>query len=90
MAANEVIANLALEHMGKRKGEYEYCDPHDHVNLAQSTNDAYPSALHVAIAQGNVAHGRGHQLTGSHRTGEGRGSRPDPEMGAQSSTTPCP
>lgn len=53
MAANEVIANLALEHMGRRKGQYEYCDPHDHVNLAQSTNDAYPSALHVAMMLGN-------------------------------------
>jgi aspartate ammonia-lyase len=53
MAANEVIANRALEHMGKTKGEYEYCDPHDHVNLAQSTNDAYPSALHVAMMLGN-------------------------------------
>ncbi len=55
MAANEVIANRALEHMGRRKGEYAYCDPHDHVNLAQSTNDAYPSALHVAMLLGNDA-----------------------------------
>jgi aspartate ammonia-lyase len=53
MAANEVIANRALEHMGHKKGEYKYCDPHDHVNLAQSTNDAYPSALHVAMLLGN-------------------------------------
>jgi aspartate ammonia-lyase len=49
MAANEVIANRALEHMGHRKGQYEHCDPHDHVNMAQSTNDAYPTAIHVAI-----------------------------------------
>lgn len=53
MAANEVIANRALEHMGFRKGQYEHCDPHDHVNLAQSTNDAYPSALHIACIFGN-------------------------------------
>jgi aspartate ammonia-lyase len=53
MAANEIIANRALEHMGHRKGEYEHCSPHDHVNLAQSTNDAYPSSLHVAFALGN-------------------------------------
>lgn len=53
MAANEVIANRALEHMGKHKGEYRFCSPHDHVNLAQSTNDAYPSALHVAMMLGN-------------------------------------
>ena len=50
MCANEVIANRALELMGKKKGQYEHCDPHDHVNLAQSTNDAYPSALHLGIA----------------------------------------
>jgi aspartate ammonia-lyase len=50
MAANEVIANRALELMGKQKGDYAHCDPHDHVNLAQSTNDAYPSGLHLGIA----------------------------------------
>jgi aspartate ammonia-lyase len=53
MAANEVIANRALELMGFAKGEYEHCDPHDHLNCSQSTNDAYPSALHVAIANMN-------------------------------------
>ncbi|HEX4826501.1 MAG TPA: lyase family protein, partial [Candidatus Polarisedimenticolaceae bacterium] len=54
MNANEVIANRALELMGHRKGEYRHCDPHDHVNASQSTNDAYPSALHVGMALGNV------------------------------------
>jgi aspartate ammonia-lyase len=53
MNANEVIANRALELMGHKKGEYQYCDPHDHVNASQSTNDAYPSALHVGMALGN-------------------------------------
>ncbi|MFG0274193.1 MAG: aspartate ammonia-lyase [Phycisphaerales bacterium] len=50
MNANEVIANRALELMGHAKGEYQHCHPNDHVNLSQSTNDAYPSALHVAVA----------------------------------------
>jgi aspartate ammonia-lyase len=54
MNANEVIANRALELMGHRKGEYTHCDPHDHVNGSQSTNDAYPSALHVGMALGNI------------------------------------
>ena len=54
MNANEVIANRALELMGHQRGEYEYCDPHDHVNCSQSTNDAYPSALHIGMALGNV------------------------------------
>jgi aspartate ammonia-lyase len=49
MAANEVIANRALELMGFKKGQYEHCDPHNHVNCGQSTNDAYPTSLHVAI-----------------------------------------
>jgi aspartate ammonia-lyase len=49
MAANEVIANRALELMGFVKGQYQHCDPHNHVNCAQSTNDAYPTAFHIAI-----------------------------------------
>ena len=54
MNANEVIANRALELMGRAKGEYKHCDPHDHVNCSQSTNDAYPTALHVGMALGNA------------------------------------
>jgi aspartate ammonia-lyase len=54
MAANEVIANRALELMGHSKGEYTHCSPHDHVNASQSTNDAYPSSLHLGMALGNV------------------------------------
>ena len=54
MAANEVIANRALELMGHKKGEYQYCDPHDHLNQSQSTNDFYPTAMHVGMALGNV------------------------------------
>ncbi|HQR46168.1 MAG TPA: lyase family protein, partial [Thermoanaerobaculia bacterium] len=54
MNANEVIANRALELMGHKKGEYAHCSPHDHVNCSQSTNDAYPSALHIGMALGNV------------------------------------
>lgn len=49
MNANEVIANVALEYMGHKKGEYQYCHPNDHVNLSQSTNDAYPTALRLAL-----------------------------------------
>ncbi|MFT7618413.1 MAG: aspartate ammonia-lyase [Planctomycetota bacterium] len=54
MNANEVIANRALEHMGFEKGDYDHCDPHDHVNCSQSTNDAYPTALHVGMILANV------------------------------------
>ncbi len=54
MNANEVIANRALELMGHAKGEYKFCSAHDHVNGSQSTNDAYPTSLHVGLALGNV------------------------------------
>ncbi len=48
MNANEVICNLALESMGHKRGEYQYLHPNEDVNMAQSTNDVYPTALHVA------------------------------------------
>jgi len=53
MNVNEVIANRALEIMGHERGEYQYCHPNNHVNLSQSTNDAYPTAVKIAIFQAN-------------------------------------
>lgn len=49
MNANEVIANVGLEYMGHAKGEYDHLHPNNHVNLSQSTNDAYPSAFRLAL-----------------------------------------
>lgn len=49
MNVNEVIANIGLEYMGKEKGQYEYLDPIEDVNLSQSTNDVYPTALKVTV-----------------------------------------
>src|SRR6516225_5758306 len=49
MNANEVIANLALEHIGHKKGDYQYVNPNDHVNYGQSTNDVYPTAFRLAL-----------------------------------------
>src|SRR5512144_1569217 len=49
MNANEVIANLALEKLGHKKGEYQYVNPNDHVNFGQSTNDMYPTAFRLAL-----------------------------------------
>ena len=49
MNANEVIANRALEILGHKRGEYQYCSPNDHVNRSQSTNDAYPTAIHIGM-----------------------------------------
>ena len=48
MCANEVIANRALEILGKAKGDYQYISPLDEINLHQSTNDTYPTALKLA------------------------------------------
>ena len=49
MNANEVLANIALELSGHKKGEYQFVDPHDDLNMSQSTNDSYPTAIKVAI-----------------------------------------
>ena len=49
MNANEVIANIGLEYMGKQKGDYESLHPNNHVNFSQSTNDAYPTAFRIAL-----------------------------------------
>jgi aspartate ammonia-lyase len=49
MNANEVIANRGLEHLGRRRGEYQHLHPHEHVNMSQSTNDVYPTAVRVAL-----------------------------------------
>jgi aspartate ammonia-lyase len=49
MNANEVIANRGLEIMGHKKGEYDFLHPNDHVNYSQSTNDAYPTAIKLAV-----------------------------------------
>jgi aspartate ammonia-lyase len=49
MNFNEVLANIALELTGHKKGEYNIVDPHDHLNMSQSTNDTYPTAIKVAF-----------------------------------------
>ena len=49
MNANEVLANIALEMSGHKKGEYQFIEPHDDLNMGQSTNDVYPTAIHVAL-----------------------------------------
>jgi aspartate ammonia-lyase len=51
MNVNEVIANRALEIMGKQKGDYKYVHPNDHVNHGQSTNDTFPTAIHLSALE---------------------------------------
>lgn len=50
MNTNEVIANRALEILGEQKGNYKIISPNSHVNMAQSTNDSFPTAAHLTIA----------------------------------------
>ena len=50
MNVNEVIANRAIEMMGGKKGSKKPVHPNDHVNKSQSTNDVFPTAMHMAIA----------------------------------------
>lgn len=54
MNINEVLANRALELLGHQKGEYQFCSPNDHVNLSQSTNDAYPTSIRIAAVNSNI------------------------------------
>ena len=90
MNANEVIANRALELMGHKKGEYKYCDSHDHVNCSQSTNDAYPSALHIGMALGNVELVKEVKELIAPSAARARSSRRFSRWGARSSRTPFP
>ena len=53
MNANEVIANRTLEILGYEKGDYKHCHPNNHINLSQSTNDAYPTAIKIALINNN-------------------------------------
>lgn len=49
MNANEVIANIGLEYLGHARGAYQHLHPNNHVNMSQSTNDAYPTAIRVGL-----------------------------------------
>jgi aspartate ammonia-lyase len=49
MNVNEVLANRALEILGKKKGDYKSVGPNDHVNMGQSTNDTFPTSTHIAV-----------------------------------------
>lgn len=49
MNSNEVITNVALRVLGKKQGQYEFLHPNDHVNMSQSSNDTYPTAMHMSI-----------------------------------------
>ena len=91
MNANEVIANRALELLGHRKGDYDVVHPNNHVNLSQSTNDVYPTALKIAGQLGHRGPGAraGRAARGVLRQGA-RSSATCSRWGARSCRTPCP
>jgi len=49
MNVNEVLANRAIEHLGGKKGDYRVVHPNDHVNMGQSTNDVFPTAMRISV-----------------------------------------
>nr|AIF02823.1 fumarate lyase (aspA) [uncultured marine thaumarchaeote KM3_15_C08] len=49
MNVNEVIANISLKILGKKLGQYQYLHPNDHVNMSQSSNDTFPTAMHMSV-----------------------------------------
>ena len=49
MNTNEVVANVALQVLHKKKGQYQFLHPNDHVNMSQSSNDTFPTAMHMAV-----------------------------------------
>ena len=76
MNANEVIANRALELMGTQRGDYAHVHPNNHVNLSQSTNDVYPTAVKIAL----------HNAIEALRDGDARARRRRSSRRARSST----
>ena len=75
MNANEVICNRALELLGHGKGEYQHLHPLDHVNLSQSTNDVYPTAVKLALQFGIKRLLRRHGAAAQGLRSQGRGVR---------------
>ena len=88
MNLNEVIANRANEMLGGKRGEKSPVHPNDHVNMSQSSNDAFPTAMHIAAAS-EIAHllepALAHLHAGAGAQDEGvredRQDRPHPHAG---------
>ena len=68
MNANEVLANIGLELGGHKKGEYQFLEPHDDLNMSQSTNDSYPTAIKVALHPAQRQADRGAASSSSRRS----------------------
>ena len=82
MNANEVMANVGLELIGHKKGEYQYLEPHDDLNMSQSTNDSYPTAIKVAfILRNEKLIARAAKARGSRSATKGNQYLEIPKMG---------
>ena len=91
MNANEVIANRALELLGHPRGDYAHCHPNNHVNLSQSTNDVYPTAVRArhCPAHARACSPRSRELRGRAAPPRARSSATCSRWAAPSSRTPC-
>ena len=90
MNANEVIANRALELLGKPRGDYATVHPNDHVNLSQSTNDVYPTAIKLALHGSDRVPANGDvRIWRRHSCRRARSSRRTSSWGAHSCRTRC-
>ncbi len=91
MNANEVIANLALEHLGLDRGRYDVIHPIDHVNRCQSTNDVYPTAIKLALVLAlDDLLGPTARYLRTRLPSEGGLLRPSRKLAAPSCRTQCP
>ena len=87
MNANEVISNRAIEMLGGVMGSKKPVHPNDHVNMSQSSNDTYPTAMHIACAE-QVGQRSDAGAEASARGAEGQERRPSPTSSRSAAPTP--
>ena len=91
MNANEVIANRALELLGKAARRLPHVHPNNHVNLSQSTNDVYPTAVKIALAPRDRSAADGDERARDGVPRQGRGVQPVHQDGPHAACRmPCP
>ena len=87
MNANEVISNRAIEMLGGEMGSKKPVHPNDHVNMSQSSNDTYPTAMHIACAE-EIVHRAAAGAAAAARRAERQGRRPGRTSSRSAAPTP--
>ena len=90
MNANEVLANIALELTGHKKGEYSIVEPHDDLNMSQSTNDSYPTAIKVASSCATTSWSRSSSSWPPHSAQRATRTSTSSRWAAPNCRMPCP